>query len=78
MATVKVDEDTYRELNRIAGELRAEKGRPVSMEEVIRDLLGRRRRLSETFGSWKMSDEEAGAIYGGLRESWAKWKPEAE
>ena len=78
MATVKVDEETYKELNRIAGELRAQRGRPVSMEEVIRDLLGRKRRLAETFGSWKMSDEEEKAIFGNLGKAWANWKPEAE
>jgi predicted CopG family antitoxin len=76
MATVKVDENTYVELNRIAGELRAARGRPVSMEEVIKDLL-KRRRPSEFIGSWKMSDEEEEAIFKGLRSAWAKWKPEA-
>jgi predicted CopG family antitoxin len=77
MATVKVERDTYTELNRIAGELRVARGRPVSMDEVIRDLL-RRKKPSEFAGSWKMTDGEEERIFGGLRKAWEKWKPEAE
>lgn len=76
MATVKVDEKTYAELNRIAGDLRAARGRPVPIDEVIRELL-KRRKPAEFIGSWKMSDEEAERIFGELREGWKKWK-EAE
>jgi predicted transcriptional regulator len=43
MATVKVDEKTYAELNRIAGDLRAARGRPVPIDEVIRELLSKRK-----------------------------------
>ena len=73
MATVKVDEETYTELNRIAGELRAARGRPVPIDEVIRDLLNRRR-ASQFIGSWKMTDEEEHQIFAGLGEAWKKWK----
>jgi predicted CopG family antitoxin len=76
MATVKVDEKTYAELNRIAGALRAERGRPVPIDEVIRELL-KRRKPSEFIGSWKMNDEEERHIFGELRETWKKWKPAA-
>lgn len=73
MATVKVDEKTYAELNRIAGQLRAERGRPVPIDEVVRELL-RRRRPSEFIGSWRMSDEETERIYGELGRAWKTWK----
>ena len=73
MATVKVDEKTYAELNRIAGDLRAERGHPVSVDEVIRELL-KSRRPSEFVATWKMSDEEEERIFGELREAWKKWK----
>jgi predicted CopG family antitoxin len=72
MATVKVDERTYAELNRIAGNLRAAKGRPVAIDEVIRELLSKRK-ASEFIGSWKMSDEEEQKVFGELREAWKKW-----
>ena len=73
MATVKVDEKTYAELNRIAGDLRASRGRPVPIDEVIRELL-KRRKPAEFIGSWKMSDEEAEHIFGELQEAWKKWQ----
>jgi len=76
MATVKVDDKTYAELNRIAGKLRVTKGRPVPIDEVIRELL-KRRKPAEFVGSWKMSDEEEKRIFGELREVWKKWKPAA-
>ena len=76
MATVKVDAKTYAELNRIAGDLRATRGHPVSVDEVIRELL-KSRKPSEFIGSWKMSDEEEERIFGELREAWKKWKPPA-
>ena len=74
MATVKVDEKTYADLNRIAGDMRAASGHPVSVDEVIRELL-KTRKPSEFIGTWKMSDEEEGRIFGELRERWKKWKP---
>jgi predicted CopG family antitoxin len=73
MATVKVDEKTYAELNRIAGDMRAARGRPVPIDEVIQELLSRRK-ASEFIGSWKMSDEEEERIFGELREAWKNWK----
>jgi predicted CopG family antitoxin len=76
MATVKVDEKTYTELNRIAGELRAARGRPVPIDEVIRELLDRRN-PAKFIGSWKMSDDEEKRIFGELREAWKKWKQAA-
>jgi predicted CopG family antitoxin len=73
MATVKVDEKTYAELNRIAGDLRASRGRPVPIDEVIRELLSKRK-ASEFVGTWRMSDEEERRVFGELREAWKKWK----
>lgn len=73
MATVKVDEKTYAELNRIAGELRIARGKPVPIDEVIRELLSKKR-ASEFIGSWKMSDEEEKRVFGELGEAWKKWK----
>ncbi|MGA2664126.1 MAG: hypothetical protein ABSF83_04205 [Nitrososphaerales archaeon] len=52
-----MDEKTYAELNRIAGDMGASRGRPVPIEEVIRELLSKRK-ASEYIGSWKMSEEE--------------------
>ncbi len=75
MASIRVNDELYRELNKVAGELRAELGRPVSMEDVLEHLLNSRRlKFSDFAGAWKMSDEEANDFMRGLGESWRRWK----
>jgi len=41
MATVRVKEDTYRDLNALAGRLQTKLKRPVSVDEAIKYLLER-------------------------------------
>ena len=75
MASIRVSEDLYRELNRVAGQLRAEFGHPVSMEDVLEHLLkSRRLKLSDFAGAWDMSDEEVKEFKESLRRFWSSWK----
>jgi predicted CopG family antitoxin len=75
MATIRVSEDIYKELNRVAGELRQESGHPVSMDDVLEHLLKTRGlRLSDFAGSWKMTDEEVEDFAKGLKGFWSRWK----
>lgn len=75
MASIRVSDDLYRELNRVAGQLRAELGHPVSMEEVLEHLLKLRRLKPSDFqGAWKMTDEEAEEFKETLKRFWSSWK----
>ena len=75
MATIRVSEDIYRELNRVAGELRQESGHPVSMDDVLDHLLKTRGlRLSDFAGAWRMSDDEVEDMMKGLKGFWSRWK----
>jgi len=75
MASIRVSDDLYKELNRVAGQLRAERGHPVSMEEVLEHLLkSTRLKLSDFAGAWKMSDEEVEDFMKGLKGFWSRWK----
>ena len=75
MATVKVSEKTYKRLNELAGELRARLGRPVSLDEALDYAMkGSRPKPGEFRGSWSMTDEEEGRIFGELRRFWSDWK----
>ena len=75
MASIRVSDDLYRELNRVAGQLRAELGHPVSMEEVLEHLLSSRRlKLSDFAGAWNMSDEEVEDFTKSLKRFWSSWK----
>jgi hypothetical protein len=73
MATVKVSEQTYKKLNRLAGKLRSKTGRPVSVDEALDFALKRNSKLSPSdfVGSWSsMSDSEEEEILGGLDKFW--------
>lgn len=75
LATIRVRDEIYRELNRVAGELRLETGRPVSMDEVLERLLKfRKLKPSDFQGAWKMTDKEAEQLFKSLREHWSRWK----
>lgn len=75
MATIRVRDEIYRELNRVAGELRLELGRPVSMDEVMEKLLkSRKLKPSDFQGAWKMTDKEVEELFKSLREHWSGWK----
>jgi len=59
MATVRVKEKTYRELNTLAGTLLARLKRPASLDDVLNYLLkGRKLMPSDYAGTWNVSDEE--------------------
>ena len=74
MASIRVNDEIYRELNKVAGELRMELGRPVSMEEVLAQLLkSRRMKPSDFAGAWKITDKEVENIMKGLRGFWSRW-----
>jgi len=49
MATVRVKEDTYRELNALAGRLRTKLKRPVSVDEAIKVSSGKGEAKTEQF-----------------------------
>ncbi len=75
MATIRVSDDIYKELNRVAGQLRQELGHPVSMDDVLGHLLKTGElKLSDFQGAWKMSDKEAEDLVKGLRKHWSRWK----
>jgi predicted CopG family antitoxin len=52
--------------------LRMEKKGDESFSEVIKRLAKERRRLSDSLGAWKMTDQEAEQIFSNLRRNWKK------
>ena len=75
MATIRVRDNIYWELNRLAGGLRQELGHPVSMDEVVEHLLKTwGLKISDFQGAWKMSDEETRDLVKSLRGHWSRWK----
>ncbi len=75
LASIRVSDDFYRELNRAAARLQAELGRPFSIEEVLEHLLkARKLKPSDFAGAWNLSDKEANDMARRIRKFWSRWK----
>ena len=60
--TIKISEENYRWLLKLASDAQKELGRPVSFEETLnnlRDKKMRKKNIMDFAGAWKMSDKEA-------------------
>ena len=78
MATVKVSDETYKKLNKVAGTLRTRLGRPVSVDEALDFVMkqGDKRRSSPSdfAGAWSfMNDKEEAEILRSLEKFWSNW-----
>ena len=70
-----MDEETYRRLTVHAGKLQRDKGKPVSINEALKDLTeGTSNKISDLAGTWDISEEEYARIRDSLKEGWEKWK----
>lgn len=74
--TIKVSEETYKMINEIVGSLREGKGKPVSINEALSEVLKKekKRDIMDFAGSWEISDKEAKEMKKELRELWKSWK----
>jgi len=73
--TVRVDEETYRKLSVHAGRLQGNHGRPVSINEAIKDLTEPKpSRVTDLAGSWSITEREYKKIMDSLAEGWSRWK----
>ncbi len=77
--TIKVDENTYKLINELVGDMRSEEKRPVSINEALSKLLKEKKRnnIMDFAGAWEMSDKEAEKMKTGLRRAWSEWKPKS-
>ena len=71
---IKISEENYVWLSKVAGNLQMEKGKHVSIDEAISHLKGKRGSILDLAGTWDMSDKEAQDLKRTLREGWKSWK----
>ena len=64
--TISITEDVY-------NMLLLEKQEGESFSDVISRLVKRRSRLSDSFGKWKITDEEIEGFESELRKMWQEW-----
>lgn len=77
--TLKINDETYRRLNRLAGQIRTEEGRPASLDAAINHLLAQKRKASlmDFAGTWQMDDDELESISRQIGEVWSSWRIES-
>ena len=71
---IKISDENYRWLSKIAGSLQAEIGAKVSIDGAITHLKKGKKSIMDLAGSWNMSDKEAEELKKSLRKGWASWK----
>ena len=68
--TIKISEVNYKLLLAIAAELQKERGKKISFDDALDDMIKEKvedkKDIMELAGSWKMSDEEAKDLISGL------------
>jgi predicted CopG family antitoxin len=64
--TISIIDDAYAALKR-------EKRADESFSDVILKLTNRRGKFADSFGKWKVSDEEAKKIQDSLDKAWKNW-----
>ncbi|MGD2248542.1 MAG: antitoxin VapB family protein [Candidatus Methanofastidiosia archaeon] len=64
--TISITEDVYNILV-------LEKQKGESFSDVISRLVKRRSPLSDSFGKWKMTDEEIEEFQSELKKMWQEW-----
>jgi len=78
---VRVDEEIYAALARMAADLQKSFGRKVSLMEAIRHLLAAKESeagdVMELAGAWKMSDREAASLKKMIERSRSAWRSSA-
>ena len=70
---IKISDENYRWLSKVAGFLQQEKLRPISLDEAL-TYLHKNQKLSDLAGSWNMSDKEEKEMFATLSKGWKGWK----
>ena len=64
---IKISDDNYIWLLKLAAELQKQRGRVVSFDETLVEIRkGKKMKLTRLAGSWKMSDSEAKKLINSL------------
>ncbi|MGC1122838.1 MAG: hypothetical protein WBA22_17295 [Candidatus Methanofastidiosia archaeon] len=69
--TIKISEENYSTLVELAGKLQTALKKPVSMDEVLSQLLGKED-IMNLAGSWNLSDKEAENLKKEIEELWSE------
>ena len=71
---IKISDENYEWLSKMAGSLQAERGQHVSIDGAIRHLKERKTKLSDLAGTWALTDTETKEMMSNLKKGWKSWK----
>lgn len=77
---VRVDDEIYASLARLAADMQKSLGRKVSLMEAVRNLLAAKEKggnIMAAAGAWKMSDAEAAGLKAEIRRNRSAWRASA-
>jgi len=77
--SIKISKENYLWLLRLSAELQKDNEKPVSFDDTINELKGKRMKneksIMEFAGIWEdMTDKEADKLKKDLKKGWGKWK----
>ena len=70
---IKISEENYKWLNKLAGSLQAERGTKVSVDGAINHLKKKNSSIMDLAGSWALSEEETKEMMRSLKKGWKGW-----
>lgn len=71
--TIKISDENYVWLTKIAGKLQHETGCPVSIDAAVTSLY-KSRTITELAGSWKESEKQVLGTTKELKDRWKLWR----
>ena len=70
--TVKMSDENYLRLTKLAGKLQSEWGKPVSIDAAL-EFMQKSREISEFSGAWQGSEKQTQKTVQGIKERWRTW-----
>ena len=71
---IKISDENYKWLRKLAGNLQADSGTHVSIDEAIGHLKEQKSKISDLAGLWALNEKETKEMFNDLRKGWKSWK----
>jgi predicted CopG family antitoxin len=70
--TIKISDENYDWLTKLAGKLQHDHGIPMSIDRALL-YLHKSKNVSELAGTWQIADKQVNKTKDNIKESWKTW-----
>lgn len=70
--TIKISDENYLRLTRLAGKLQQGWGMPVSIDGAL-EFMQKSREISEFAGAWQGTEKQTQKTVQGIKDRWRTW-----